>query len=199
MKEVEVLTPSAILMWVTPDPEWTIERAARVCYDSLDKIGERPQVNEKMLRRLRASGHLSCFEQASASFEIICSRACHVQIIRHRTMSYLAQSQRYVKLGGFLPVCVVDPITDDERSFYEHCYYEYQRRIEVGQKPERAREVLPNSTATRMIMTGNFTNWRRFLSARLDPHAQSEVRLVAGQIASSLKKIAPIVFEDVNP
>ena len=195
---IRVLKPYAMLLWNTPYPEYQIEYCSRICYDTTDKLKTGSEEGDKMLRRLKKSGHLSCFEHASASFEITCSRACHVQIIRHRTMSYLAKSQRYVKVKEALDICLMNPATQEEEAFFNLAYHEYQRRILSGQRPEQAREVLPNATATRMCMTGNFTNWRRFLDMRLDKHAQDEIRYLAGQMAMELKHIAPVIFEDYD-
>lgn len=52
----------------------------------------------------------------------------------------------------------------------------YFSLIEKGVKPETARCVLPNATATELVMTSNYTQWERFIKLRSDSHAQADIR-----------------------
>jgi thymidylate synthase (FAD) len=65
------------LDWVTPDAERVIARHARVSAKNPDKAEF-----TKLLKYCIRHSHWSIFEQASASFEIITSRAISAQIIR---------------------------------------------------------------------------------------------------------------------
>ncbi len=45
--------------------------------------------------------------------------------------------------------------------------------------PEQARGILPQSMITSYYATGNIKSWKRLITQRLDPHAQSEIRDLA--------------------
>ena len=61
----------------------------------------------------------------------------------------------------------------------------YFKLIQAGLKPETARSVLPNATATEIIVTGDLNQWDRFFHLRCDEHAQIDIR----ELAVEIKKI----------
>ena len=66
----------------TPNPEETIARAASTCYDSVPKELEKAR---KMIAAIIKSGHESCIEHATATFEIDgVSRVVTHELVRHR-------------------------------------------------------------------------------------------------------------------
>ncbi len=77
-----------------------LERAARTCYKSEDKIG--PGTADKLISKLLKLGHESVIEHVNITVKIICDRSCSHQLVRHRIASYSQVSQRYCdysKLG----------------------------------------------------------------------------------------------------
>ena len=54
--------------------------------------------------------------------------------------------------------------------------------IEKGAKPEEARQILPNCTASTIVVTGTLEDWKKFLHLRVDEHAQREIREIANNI-----------------
>jgi hypothetical protein len=79
----------------------------------------------------------------------------------------------------------------------EQCpeYQEELKRIEElyntllkSNKPEVARKILPNITATKLLMTGAESDWEGFFKLRIDPHAQYDIQLIAKEIKSLLNK-----------
>ena len=75
---------------------------------------------------------------------------------------------------------------------------QYKQLRERGIPKEDARFVLPNATATRIVVTMNFRSWRHFIKVRaLDPHSQWEIRELANRILDELYKVAPSVFQDL--
>jgi thymidylate synthase (FAD) len=56
----------------------------------------------------------------------------------------------------------------------------YKTMIEYGCKPQEARDVLPKSVKTEVIMTGTIGQWKEMLILRLDNAAHPQMRLVAG-------------------
>ena len=63
-----------------------IERVARVCYKSEDKITEGSA--EKMVRALIKSNHMAMLEHYSFSVKFICDRGVSHEIVRPRVASY---------------------------------------------------------------------------------------------------------------
>ena len=79
----------------TPNPEVVIAKCASTCYDSVPKELEKAR---KMISAIIKSGHESCIEHATATFEIDgVSRVLTHELVRHRIgFSYSQRSQRYV-------------------------------------------------------------------------------------------------------
>ena len=73
----------------------------------------------------------------------------------------------------------------------------YNDLIEMGAKAEEARDVLPNSLKTEIVMTANLREWRHFLRLRTSKAAHPQIREVAGMLLAMLQKEVPIVFDDI--
>jgi thymidylate synthase (FAD) len=61
---------------------------------------------------------------------------------------------------------------------------------------EAARGVLPNSTETKIVVTGNARAWRTLLELRSSEAAELEVRRLAVAIVRMLQTEAPAFFSD---
>jgi thymidylate synthase (FAD) len=124
------------------------------------------------------------FHEKRYTMRFTCSRAIANELIRHRTMSFLQESTRYINYckerhGGELTLIIPD------RSAWErtetsmgYAYWDmlrllddielvYMEAIKEGVKPEIARDILPNITKTELIMTGFSSDWRHVLDLRL--------------------------------
>lgn len=74
----------------TPDPEVMIARCASTCYDSIPKGLDKAR---KMIQAIIKSGHESCIEHASVTFELSgISRVVTHELVRHRLASYSQRS-----------------------------------------------------------------------------------------------------------
>ena len=178
-------------------PESLIEHAGRVCYRSEGDSGN-------FIQARIAQGHESIIEHASATFEISgISRACSHQLVRHRLANYSQESQRYVDLSD--PELVVPPaIAADVEAMAiwnrltEQMVEAYRGLRELGIHKEDARFLLPNATATRLVVTMNFRELRHFFRVRLQPEAQWEIRQVATKMLGIMQRETPSVFEDIS-
>lgn len=74
----------------------------------------------------------------------------------------------------------------------------YTKLIELGTSQQDARGVLPNATATVMIVSANLRSWREFLQKRTDKSAQSEIRFLATEILNEFKSKIPVIFDDIG-
>ena len=179
-------------------PEALVEHAGRTCYRSEPKGDP-----GRFLRARMSEGHESIIEHASVTFEISgISRACSHQLVRHRIASYSQESQRYVDMSA--PEFVVPPSVAETPQamavwdeFMGRVAEAYQRLRELGVRKEDARFVLPNATATRIIVTMNFRSLRHFFSVRCDKAAQWEIRALALEMLRQVYALAPSVFGDL--
>ena len=173
-----------------------VENATRVCYKSEDKIKEGSA--EKLIKGVIKAKHFGCIEHVSLTVKFICDRACSHQLVRHRLMSFNQKSQRYCKEDNLE---VIKPEGLKNTSIWlescrqaENAYSELIRR---GEKPEVARGVLPNSTATEIYATANLREWRHFFELRCDRTAQKDIRMLALELLCQMFEKYPVFFEDL--
>lgn len=191
----------AELVVYTPNPEETIERAARICYDS--KTGDYEK-RKKFLSGLIKSGHTSTIEHASATFKFSeVSRALTHELVRHRLFSFSQRSQRYCledNAGYAVPSTFEKDLQLRAKyiQMMSNIQYLYKELIDSGIPKEDARYILPNACYTEIFVSGNFREWRHFLELRLSPRAQWEIRQLAHMVLDGLYKVAPIVFQDLK-
>jgi thymidylate synthase ThyX len=72
----------------------TIEKVARTCYKSEEKITE--DSAQKMVKSLISKGHEAMIEFFDITVKFICDRGISHEIVRHRLASYAQESTRYV-------------------------------------------------------------------------------------------------------
>jgi thymidylate synthase (FAD) len=180
-------------------PEELLEHAGRVCYRS-----ESHGVPGKFLRARIREGHESIVEHASATFEVSSiSRAASHQLVRHRIASYSQESQRYVDMSDpewALPPAVAG--NPEARTVWERFASEveaaYRALRELGVRKEDARFVLPNATATRIVVTMNFRELLHLFRLRISPAAQWEIRDVCVRMLELVCPLAPSIFGDLQ-
>ena len=56
--------------------------------------------------------------------------------------------------------------------------------------------MLPNATATAIVVTGNYRAWRHFIGMRATEAADVEIRTLAMALLVELQALAPNVFAD---
>ena len=186
-----------------------IERCARVCYKSEDRITDGSA--EKMVAALIRSGHEAMLEHYSFTVKFICDRGIANELVRHRIASFAQESSRYCcyakdKFGKeltFINPCFWEPDSDNyARWFHEMDEAEktYLAMIESGATPEQARDILPMSIKTEIVMTANLREWRHFFKLRAEgvtgkPHPQMlEITI---PLLKELKQKVPVVFDDI--
>lgn len=176
-----------------------IEIAGRACYQSEPKGDP-----EKFIRMIIKRGHESVLEHGSLTFTLRTNRAIANEIVRHRLASYSQESTRYVKYDDIEFIPMIDPrglkvdYIYDLEDLYTDLELLYKKLIEDNFKPESARDILPNSTATTLVMTMNFRELRHFLKLRLDKAAHPQIRELAGMILDILKEKYPVFVEDIE-
>lgn len=170
-----------------------IEIAGRVCYQSEPKGDP-----EKFIRMIIKRGHESVLEHGSLTFKVRTNRAIANEIVRHRLASYSQESTRYVKYDNieFIPgEKLKDPNLENLLLGAELAY---KILLTTDFKAEEARDILPNATATTLVITMNFRELRHFLKLRLDKAAHPQIRELAGMILEILKEKYPVFVEDIE-
>jgi thymidylate synthase (FAD) len=183
---MKIIEPSVEFVTCTPNIGQVIELGARNCYKSENKIDV--GTDEKLFNQIvKQNHHSSVAEHGSITVRIITDRTMLAQITRHRMFSYSVESQRYCnyskdKFGS--EITFIKPyelMVDAEQEYiWSSAMYDaeihYFALLSNGCKPEVARAVLPNSTKTEIIMTGNVRSWRNFFQLRMSNHAQSDIQ-----------------------
>ena len=197
------------LLAYTPEPEKTVAAAARLCYSPLSGAEllenfSAGQVRE-FLARLSSQGHYSPFEHASFTFAIDgVSRALSHQLVRHRIASFSQKSQRYVAEDGFAYVTPPAIAQNEEhnRAFarlMQEITRQYNAFLSSGIAAEDARYILPNATATNLVLTMNARSLLNFFRLRCCRRAQAEIRQLAQLMLGEVKKAAPALFAQAGP
>ena len=193
-QSVELINPESYQSMIEK-----IEIAGRICYQSETK-GE----PERFIRMIIKRGHESVIEHGNLTFKLRTNRAIANEIVRHRLSSYSQESTRYVKYDDIEFIPWIDPrglkvnhIYDLE-DLYTDIEFLYKQLIEDNFKPEEARDILPNCTATSLVMTMNMRELRHFLKLRLSKASHPQMRELAGMILDILKKEYPVFVEDIE-
>lgn len=200
----------------TPNPERLVAAAAKLCYSSspVDEIMENltDEAVEKFLNNLVDMGHESPTEHVSFTFMIDgVSRALLAQITRHRLASFSVRSQRYVDESNFDYVTppdidkdeVMREIFDDTIYAINEAYQQLLLKLRKSGKAkeqanEQARAILPNACTTSLVMTMNARELMHFFNKRCCMRAQDEIRVVATEMLSQCREIAPILFKNAG-
>ena len=145
------------------DNPWQLAGFARICTNPINKrfselFSAERERDIKTVTNLYKKGHWSVFEHCVLTYLVECSRACSLQLARHRHISRTEMSQRYTKFDK--SVCVIPPGLTIEQEIelgnsIACAFKDYHILLEHSVKPEDARFVLPEATKTRMIITLN--------------------------------------------
>jgi len=198
------------------DGERLAEFAGRLCYMSQKNPASR--TTRDYLENIKKQGHGSVLEHANYSLLLEgVSRSLTHELVRHRAgFAYSQLSQRYVDESD--AAFVVPPaIIGDEalraawqaqvegaQATYVALVDKLMERYQwVDDKVHRrkmareaARGVLPNSTETKIVVTGNARAWRTMLELRASEAAEFEIRRMAVAVLRTMQTEAPVFFSD---
>lgn len=145
------------------------------------------------IRQISANELVSTYQRLvheDISVKFICDRGVTHEIVRHRPASFCQESTRYCnysngKFGG--EITVIKPCFFKENSTRylnwfvacESAETAYNAILEDGGTPQEARDVLPNSLKTELIMTAPLMEWCHFFNLRMSPAAHPQMQEVA--------------------
>jgi thymidylate synthase (FAD) len=209
-KRVEVLDKGWIELQDIMGDDLSIVNAARVSFLGESKGGE---ADKKLLFYLLRHRHTSPFEMVEFKFRVRAPVITWWQWARHRTWNFNAQSGRYTPFqeNDFYTPQVwrkqakdnkqasegeVDPQTGEELTrellaHYEKGFALYEQALAVGVAREQARLFLPGfSLYYTWVTKVDAHNLLHFLSLRMAPDAQEEIRVYAQAIYEHFLKPA---------
>ena len=126
---------------------------------------------------------------------------CSHQLVRHRIASYSQRSQRYVSEDSFdyiVPESLIG-CKDKYEKFMAYTADLYKWLVLNGVPKEDARYILPNATATNIIVTMNARSLMNFFRLRCCNRAHWEIRELADAMYMECMKVAPLLFANAGP
>ena len=190
-----------------------IELIGRTCYKSEDKIAEDGSTAKKFVKQLINSGHEAMLEHSLLTVKFTVDRGITHELVRHRLFSFAQESTRYCnyskdKFGNqitFIVPCYLDYINLNG-GFYEwkkaciEAEEAYFKMLNEGFTPQEARAVLPNSTKSDIIVSGNYRQWRHFFNLRaaeVTGKVHPQMKEVTIPLLEEVHNRIPIVFDDI--
>jgi thymidylate synthase (FAD) len=198
---MKIIEPSVEHLRTTTAPLELIELAGRNCYQSETREGVTP---EDFCRRIIKRGHESVLEHVATTFRIVTDRGVMAELTRHRTgVAFSIESTRYCNYKEGVKVIRPTGITDDvgrlfdwDNAAYWACE-NYGQMLKNGCTPQVARSVLPTCTATTIVVTANWREFRHILRLRTAPAAHPDMRVVMNMVKDWFRSEYPVVVEDI--
>jgi len=180
--------------------------------------------DEKLLKFLWDHKHATPFEMAGMIIEVQAPIVVFREWHRHRTQSYNEMSGRYTKLPDLYYVPSIDRLMNAKQATankqssvagfseldaiqlqnsFETMYHAsrdaYEQLLSQGVAREVARLVLPVAQYSRMRASANLRNWLAFLTLRMDPAAQWEIRQYANALGDCIHEAFPRTWDLFQP
>ena len=178
--------------------------------------------DEKLLRYLYEKKHSTPFEMAGMTIEVQAPIFVFREWHRHRTQSYSEMSARYTPLPDLNYIPTVERLLinsktnkqagtikgarelDEEGALsfqqrlkdqYAYIEEDYQIALEAGVPKELARVMLPVARYSKMRASTDLRNWLAFLTLRMAPDAQYEIRVYANAVGELIAQHFPRTWE----
>lgn len=197
-----------------------LERVARTCYKSEDKITNNSAI--EMMRSLIKRDHLAMIEFFDITVKFVCDRGVSHELVRHRIASFAQESTRYCNYSKdkfdnqitFIIPCwcnISEGIYKNGDIKYEinnpDSYWfdllidsevTYNALINAKWQPQQARSVLPNSLKTEINVKMNLREWRHFFKLRCSQAAHPQMRELTVPLLEEFKSKISIIFDDIT-
>ena len=200
-------------------PENTLqimEKAGRTCYKSENKITS--DSSKKFVGMLVRQGHHAMIEFSDIIVKLVTNRGVTHELVRHRHCSFAQESTRYVKYEGEMefikPVWCKDhllgrwpekapvppgasPSEQVWMTAMERAELDYKTLLENGWKAQHAREILPNSLKTEIVMKANIREWRHIFGLRCAKASHPQMVELMRPLLKEVQEKIPVVFDDL--
>jgi len=204
----ELITPS------TPaegaDMIKRIEKIARICYQSQDKITTDGLSAKKLVKFLKNKKHDAMLEFADICVICTVDRGITHEMVRHRLCSFAQESTRFCDYGGkgiqvMLPSemqAEYDAGTEKGIKGYavwlramEQDQYNYDELRNLGWSPQNARCLLPTCLKSQIAIKANFREWMHIFNMRTPITAHPDMRYIMQQLLEDIRTIVPIIYD----
>jgi len=133
-------------------------------------------------------------KMVTASF--VTDRAVTHELVRHRPVAYSQESQRYVRYEDGDMEFIKPHWVDSSSCFIRDAVFDHYAESERAYKflrnqgiaPQDARVVLPNSTATKIVVTCNVPEWNHIFNMRTSAAAYPMIRSLINPIKNKFGK-----------
>lgn len=221
---MHIVKPSfEILTDISPNAEEElslIERAARTCYKSEDKMTGLDSAKDFIKRITIGKNHTSVLEHSILSIKFIVNRGVSHELVRHRHAGYSQESTRYCnymneKFGRDIAFIMPINLTTDKydielgrgvsynpslcvwQKACEQAEDSYFELITLGVRPEDARSVLPISVKTEIVVTASYREWREIFRLRCAKDAHPDMQYIMKQTLEEVVSRIPVIFDDI--
>ena len=200
MGQNEAQTCSVHILSRTPDYLKVFWTAARNCYfkgklSELEGLYTEDKARELFQKIIRL-GHDSCLEHINFQISLEgASRSFMAQITRHRHVTFHISSQHFQKHSDFdyvIPKFINPKNTEIFLGVMEYLNDAYNEILKNGDKHYLAREILPNATACKIIMSVNLRELRHIIRIRQGPENTPEMQEVIYNLKRSIRNIDPL-------
>lgn len=178
-------------------------------------------MDQKLLAFLHNNRHATPFEFAGMVLEVQAPIFVFREWHRHRTQSYNEMSARYSPLPDLYYIQTLERVMQnggtnkqasgvaeseqlteetakewlsalgDYEGMYHHCELWYKNALQRGISKELARVIMPVGHYSRMRASANLRNWLSFLTLRMAPNAQWEIREYANAVGKCIEQAFP--------
>ncbi len=222
--QVEVLDQGYVKLVESWGTDENIIEAARM---STGKGFQGWDKDQKLLAYLWKHKHATPFEMCGMTFEVKAPIFVFREWHRHRTQSYNEMSARYIPLPdeNYLPTIEniqariaaggankqagsasqhipsdteVNDWLGNLQAAYRCSQLVYERGLSLGIPKEVAILSVPVARYSRMRASGNLRNWLAFLTLRMSPNAQWEIRQYAKAVGSLVAECFPRTWQLFN-
>lgn len=217
-------TNKGFLGWGEPDCIVQVF-SSRICEKGLQSCIAKHTGDEKLLRYLYEHAHHTPFEMAGMVIEVQAPIMVFREWHRHRTQSYNELSARYTPLPNVnympdsqdiwrranaptknkqaagvageinVPLADIKDWMGNLQKVYELAQAVYEDGLKIGIPKELARLPVPVARYSRMRAQANLRNWLAFMTLRMAPDAQYEIRAFANEVGNLVKKSFPRTYE----
>lgn len=154
------------------------------------------------------------YHKKRITVKFTCDRGLSHEIVRHRKFSFSQESTRYCnyskdKFGNELTFIIpnwvnFEEIQIEDRNFkiadlnssngiflksISDSESSYLNLLKLGWVPQQARQVLPNSLKTELVMTGFIEDWKHFFELRTASNAHPQARELAIPLEEEFKSL----------
>jgi len=174
LRQSDVFTTGNLRAWME-----FFARPAIVFEDWLDSRGYFKQRFDDDPYLRQYVGHMKGY-----TVEVTTNRAMTHELVRHRPCSFSQQSQRYIRYGDKTPMQFIEPVGWEGWKQYQRDLFfdscdeaeeRYGQLLASGLTPQQARNVLPNATASTIVITADKAEFELIFRLRCDKAADPQM------------------------